>query len=172
MDISSGRPSPAANWACPACTYASNEPETVACDVCGVVRAGQIDEDARRASVVLFREESPPTRASSGSEAASADRNAIVLEDDESDGDKTVPFDVCNICGASTVETDGSPMLNVLFCDGCNAEIHYTCSGLNIFPTGETWFCGDQWTQCHRSRKRARESPVDLTRESIPSLCS
>lgn len=42
----------------------------------------------------------------------------------------------CGVCGGSTVDCDDE----VLLCDGCEVEVHLTCTGLSSIPEGD-WMC-------------------------------
>lgn len=52
---------------------------------------------------------------------------------------KALEKDVCHVCGEGVPDW-WHPADEIVFCDGCDIQVHMSCYGLNKLPEGE-WFC-------------------------------
>lgn len=69
--------------------------------------------------------------------------------------------EACVVCGEPTSADDGSAMPQVLLCDHCDAEVHFSCSKLDKFPAeNEPFTCPTCVAKLRAAKqKTARDSP-------------
>ena len=162
----SGAGPDAPKWACDACTFL-NLPSDAACDVCDAPRPGAPPPPPPRA-------EEAETQAFPGAAdefPGAADEPWVSQEPDaqgsygeagsEAPPDDARGDDVCATCGGSTLLPGGGPMRDVLVCDTCDAEVHFSCSGLARMPRDDEPFACADCAPAARRPERKRRRIVD-----------